>query len=419
MTLKRRGPSATEILSGVLPRRSEAPMASTVAPKRDHSFVQRIKEWLGKKFIATEPQGVILTHGAATKIGDKKLVGAKSLDVEVTEAKSVGVASTHLNLRSERKQASVPEAAAPVAFKTRAADSDQGDRLVNGLRSAFGNAERPLASRQSGEPRPELHASERAILPRWIFAAVLVGLLLLALEAARWIYISPVFDKFAPAANLREMVADLFKISNGAETTTGAAHRDNLKGGISNSPKVGRQKRRREITTPKSNSVPQDGLSMPVPAAGAAHFEVKDDQNRRRILPATGTAGRAPVEQALTEESSKAISGGQPNSDSPINGQEAKNVGNVVWQRAAEFPEKVILPRYPLAALQKNIQGRVVVNAVISRQGTLQHLHVAGPSSLLSSAVLEALKKWRYQPHYENGVPMEVDTQIIIDFEKQ
>src|ERR1700692_1411780 len=166
MTLKRRGPSATEILSGVLPRRSEASMASTVAPKRDHSSVQRIKEWLGKKFIATEPQGVILTHGAATKIGE-----------------------------------------------TRAADSDQGDSLVNGLRSTFGNSERPLASQQPGEPRPELHASERAILRSLIFAVVLVGLLLFALAAARVIYISPVFDKFVPAANLREMVADLFKIS--------------------------------------------------------------------------------------------------------------------------------------------------------------------------------------------------------------
>ena len=75
-----------------------------------------------------------------------------------------------------------------------------------------------------------------------------------------------------------------------------------------------------------------------------------------------------------------------------------------------------MLPDYPAMALQKNIQGRVVVKAVITRNGTLRNLRLVGPSSVLNAPVLEAGKKWRYQPRIENGVPVEVETQIVIDF---
>jgi TonB family protein len=58
----------------------------------------------------------------------------------------------------------------------------------------------------------------------------------------------------------------------------------------------------------------------------------------------------------------------------------------------------------------------VVLKAVISTDGTLHNVHLVSPSSMLDSTVLDAVKKWRYQPHYENGKPIEVETQIIVDF---
>jgi protein TonB len=84
----------------------------------------------------------------------------------------------------------------------------------------------------------------------------------------------------------------------------------------------------------------------------------------------------------------------------------------------ADLPEKITLPAYPTAALQKNLQGRVMFNALISRDGTLQNIRLVGTPSLLSSAALEAVKRWRYHPHIENGTPVEAETQITIDFEK-
>jgi protein TonB len=93
-------------------------------------------------------------------------------------------------------------------------------------------------------------------------------------------------------------------------------------------------------------------------------------------------------------------------------------VGHVSLHAAANLPEKIILPAYPAVAWQKNVQGRVTLNALISKDGRLRKLRLVGPPSLLSGSVLGAVKKWRYQPRMENGMPVEVETQIAVDFEK-
>jgi TonB family protein len=73
---------------------------------------------------------------------------------------------------------------------------------------------------------------------------------------------------------------------------------------------------------------------------------------------------------------------------------------------------------FSCSVAEKNVQGRVAVKALISKDGRLRNIRLVGPPSLLSGSVLEAVKKWRYQPRVENGMPVEVGTQITIDFEK-
>jgi TonB family protein len=87
---------------------------------------------------------------------------------------------------------------------------------------------------------------------------------------------------------------------------------------------------------------------------------------------------------------------------------------------AANLPEQIILPAYPAIAWQKGVQGRVTLKALISKNGTLRNIRLVGPRPppLLSGSVLEVVKKWRYQPRIENGMPVEVETQITIDFER-
>lgn len=73
-------------------------------------------------------------------------------------------------------------------------------------------------------------------------------------------------------------------------------------------------------------------------------------------------------------------------------------------------------PVYPALARIARIQGMVVLAAVISKQGTIQHLQVLSGHPLLVNAALEAVSQWRYRPYVLNGDVIEVETQITVNF---
>jgi protein TonB len=71
---------------------------------------------------------------------------------------------------------------------------------------------------------------------------------------------------------------------------------------------------------------------------------------------------------------------------------------------------------YPPLAKQARIQGVVKLNAVISKEGNIEQLTVVSGHPLLIPSALEAVKKWRYKPTLLNGEPVEVITQIDVNF---
>ncbi len=75
-----------------------------------------------------------------------------------------------------------------------------------------------------------------------------------------------------------------------------------------------------------------------------------------------------------------------------------------------------VKPVYPSLAMQARIQGIVVLQAVIAKDGTVQDLRVVSGHPLLVPAAMEAVKLWRYKPYLLNDQPVEVDTQINVNF---
>ncbi len=73
-------------------------------------------------------------------------------------------------------------------------------------------------------------------------------------------------------------------------------------------------------------------------------------------------------------------------------------------------------PVYPPLAKQARIQGVVKLNAVISKEGNIEQLTVVSGHPLLIPSALDAVKKWRYKPTLLNGEPVEVITQIDVNF---
>ena len=73
-------------------------------------------------------------------------------------------------------------------------------------------------------------------------------------------------------------------------------------------------------------------------------------------------------------------------------------------------------PAYPPLAKQARIQGVVKLNAVIAKDGTVKDLSVISGHPLLVASAIEAVKQWVYQTTLLNGEPVEVVTEIDVNF---
>jgi protein TonB len=73
-------------------------------------------------------------------------------------------------------------------------------------------------------------------------------------------------------------------------------------------------------------------------------------------------------------------------------------------------------PVYPPMARAARIQGPVILRAIISRSGGIENLQVVSGHPMLVRAALEAVSQWRYRPYILNDEPVEVETQITVNF---
>lgn len=77
-----------------------------------------------------------------------------------------------------------------------------------------------------------------------------------------------------------------------------------------------------------------------------------------------------------------------------------------------------VKPDYPAELQQQGVEGTVLIQAVIAREGNLLSATVvnAGVHPQLAKAALDAVNQWRYQPTLLNGEPVEVITEITVNF---
>ncbi|HEY4933500.1 MAG TPA: energy transducer TonB [Terriglobales bacterium] len=75
-----------------------------------------------------------------------------------------------------------------------------------------------------------------------------------------------------------------------------------------------------------------------------------------------------------------------------------------------------VKPVYPALARSARIQGVVVLQAVISKDGSIENLHLVSGHPMLAPAAIDAVKQWKYKPYFLNGEPVEVETTINVNF---
>jgi len=187
-----------------------------------------------------------------------------------------------------------------------------------------------------------------------------------------------------------------------------------------------------------------DILSLPSPPAGrpaaqAVHEQPRASRDNRELDDKVfREPSRIPLKTRIVRD--EPSSGGPPSLDGLVEGGTSDGVANsVITDIARAVPPTVIKPptpqklrvssgvaagmliyqlrpAYPRLAAQARIQGTVVLQAVIGKDGTVRDLHAISGHPLLIPAAIDAVQQWRYRPYLLNHEPVEVDTQINVNF---
>jgi protein TonB len=69
-----------------------------------------------------------------------------------------------------------------------------------------------------------------------------------------------------------------------------------------------------------------------------------------------------------------------------------------------------------LLAKEMKVQGSVVLQALIGRDGGIQNLQIVSGPKILSAAAREAVQQWRFKPYYQSGQAVETVARITVNF---
>ena len=129
--------------------------------------------------------------------------------------------------------------------------------------------------------------------------------------------------------------------------------------------------------------------------------------NRHTSIPAKSNAIHVDVDSGATSSVSSAPA---PNA--------MVNAGNRVQlsPQTAQTVTVSVPPDYPLLARQMKVQGAVSLQALISREGTIQELQILSGPAILAAAAREAVKQWHFRPYMLNGQAVETQARITVNF---
>jgi protein TonB len=126
--------------------------------------------------------------------------------------------------------------------------------------------------------------------------------------------------------------------------------------------------------------------------------------NRHIAVPAKSNAIHLDVDSGATSSASGAPATGVNAAGSQLSPQATQNV------------TVSVAPDYPLLARQMKVQGAVSLQALISRDGTIQELQILSGPAILAAAAREAVKQWHFKPYLQNGQAVETQARITVNF---
>ena len=152
----------------------------------------------------------------------------------------------------------------------------------------------------------------------------------------------------------------------------------------------------------------------------------------RLIVPAQIPHGIAQITESALPEGSNSppglgVSGGTGDSPGSVLNSIANSLAPAMPAPPVVRPPRVsrmmegnllhkVQPEYPAMARATRLQGTVVLRAIIGKDGRITNVRLLSGHPMLVKAAIDAVSQWRYRPYYLNGEPVEVETQITVNF---
>jgi TonB family protein len=199
---------------------------------------------------------------------------------------------------------------------------------------------------------------------------------------------------------------------------------------------TGAETKEPQQTAPSSDGKPSAGKSAPaadeaVPSneAGLTVQEVPATTPEPLIV--KKAASTLPAHKSLTQE---LVAAPAPTALGVADNAPDKALGGIISTTPVNMPTAVtqvvkvsqgvsegllvkrVQPVYPAQARQMRVQGPVQLQATINKDGAISNVRVMAGNSQLARAAVDAVKQWKYKPYFLNNEPVEIETQIVVNF---
>ena len=185
-------------------------------------------------------------------------------------------------------------------------------------------------------------------------------------------------------------------------------------------PKAAAVTKPKHQVTAQANKPAAPAPTAPVAAATAARtvlppleVEVVAGDTHRTIRPGSSSVRvdlqpGAPAQQVTEPAISETETAANVTSNAAEHMQISANASDIV--------SRPVKPNYPLLARQMKVEGSVILQALIGKDGIIQNLRVVSGPHILASAAQDAVRQWHFKPHFQGSEAVETEAKITVNF---
>lgn len=142
--------------------------------------------------------------------------------------------------------------------------------------------------------------------------------------------------------------------------------------------------------------------------------EVVAGDNHRVVRPGSSSSVRVDLQPGSPPQPAPEA----PTRDTEIAANLTSNAAERVQMSSdtSAIVSRSVRPNYPLLARQMKVQGSVILQALIGKDGIIQNLRVVSGPHILASAAQDAVRQWHFKPHLEGAEAVETEAKITVNF---